>query len=217
MNSDSTSESELNNLQDWLTISGDEVRPELEHHFELYRDRFIEIIEACNVDLPADDMGVAFNDEFARCLRTAKEFETVGDFLGDESRNHYALFAAFGLVLFDRINSRWDQLDKSEIFFFHEQLFECYLLSSKMIDRKEEARIRANKGHAKRREAKRFVVSEWEAYREDYKHNKTAFSRDYVRRVMNEFAVPVTEKQMREVWLLDALPASNPDGLQPDG
>jgi hypothetical protein len=54
------------------------------------------------------------------------------------------------------------------------------------------------KDHAK---AKEFVQQEWMEHRLAYEGNKSAFARDYVRRVANEYSVKVTEKTLREVWL----------------
>ena len=62
--------------------------------------------------------------------------------------------------------------------------------------------------HAPHRLAKSFVVEEWRLHRTAYENNKSAFSRDYVKRVLNEMDVHVTEKQMREVWLKDTPSAS---------
>lgn len=75
-----------------------------------------------------------------------------------------------------------------------------------------EAKRNAAIGHIKNNKARDFVVSEWTKYQQDYKINKSAFTRDYVRRVFNELGVTVTEKQMREVWLKDTPPASKPAG-----
>ena len=71
--------------------------------------------------------------------------------------------------------------------------------------------------HAPHRQAKKFVVAEWELHRIAYENNKSSFSRDYVRRVLNEMGVHITEKQMREVWLKDTPPTSKPDGLPAGG
>lgn len=71
--------------------------------------------------------------------------------------------------------------------------------------------------HAPHRQAKAFVVAEWGLHRIAYDNNKSAFTRDYVKRVLNEMDVHVTEKQMREVWLKDTPPASKPDGLPAGG
>lgn len=49
--------------------------------------------------------------------------------------------------------------------------------------------------------AKEFVQHEWLQHSEAYEGNKSAFARDYVRRVKNELDVTVTEKTLREVWL----------------
>ncbi|WP_287804820.1 hypothetical protein [Diaphorobacter sp.] len=79
------------------------------------------------------------------------------------------------------------------------------------------AKANANKGHARTNKAKEFVRSEWLEHSAAYVQNKSAFARDYVRRVFNEFEVTITEKQMREVWLKDTPPASKPDGLPANG
>lgn len=58
--------------------------------------------------------------------------------------------------------------------------------------------------HAPHRRAREFVRTEWGLHHLNYDDNKSAFARDYVRRVWNEMRVSVTEKQLREVWLRDA-------------
>ena len=65
--------------------------------------------------------------------------------------------------------------------------------------------------------AKLFVISEWQSHRNSYGDNKSAFARHYVRRVKNEFAVDVTEKQLREVWLKPTPPAGTTARLPVDG
>lgn len=67
----------------------------------------------------------------------------------------------------------------------------------------ENASQRARSRHAVNNDAKKFVRLEWRKYKDEYKNNKSEFSRIYVRRVKNEFGVEITEKQMREVWLAD--------------
>lgn len=71
--------------------------------------------------------------------------------------------------------------------------------------------------HAPHRQAKAFVIAEWSLHRAAYENNKSAFSRDYVKRVKNEMSLNITEKQIREVWLKDTPPASKPDGLPARG
>lgn len=63
----------------------------------------------------------------------------------------------------------------------------------------------AKKSHAGHAKAKAFVQEEWTRYKGEYLGNKSAFTRDYVKRVLNELGVKVTEKQMREVWLRGSL------------
>ena len=79
------------------------------------------------------------------------------------------------------------------------------------------ATANARKAHAPARLAKAFVYREWTMYRVAYDNNKSAFSRDYVKRVLNELGVKVTEKQMREVWLKDHLPAAKQAGQSATG
>jgi len=67
----------------------------------------------------------------------------------------------------------------------------------------ERASKAAQKRHGKNDSARDFVSAEWKRTCAEYDGNKTAFTRDYVRRVLNEYDVQVTEKTMREVWLKD--------------
>lgn len=78
----------------------------------------------------------------------------------------------------------------------------------------ERATDMATRRHADTNSARDWVRSEWHAYRDAYQGNKSAFARDYVRRVFNERGVQVTEKQMREVWLKDPPPAGKQAGMQ---
>lgn len=64
--------------------------------------------------------------------------------------------------------------------------------------------------HERTNAAREWIWSEWIAYRNDYDDNKTAFSRDYVKRLKNEHGVTITDRQMREVWLKTAPVASRP-------
>ena len=66
--------------------------------------------------------------------------------------------------------------------------------------------------YQKSNDARAFVVSEWGIHREAYNNNKSAFSRDYVRRLSFEFSVTVTEKTIREVWLVNTPSASKQAG-----
>jgi len=170
---------------------------------EMYTRRFRALLEANKV---------VTDDALSSTLQAAAEFESVGDFLADEAEQKL-LIAAFGLITLDRIAERWDSLTQEDLFYMHEQLFECFDLCGLSLHKSDEARRRALKGHAKNREAKLFVVKEWVAFREDYEGNKSAFCRDYVKRVANEMGVVVTEKQMREEWLKDIPPAGTPAGL----
>lgn len=88
-------------------------------------------------------------------------------------------------------------------------------LSGMKVSKQLQARAGATKRHATNASARKFVETEWALHQTAYKNNKSAFARDYVRRLKNEFEVAITEKQMREVWLRDTAdppPARIPDG-----
>jgi hypothetical protein len=70
----------------------------------------------------------------------------------------------------------------------------------------------ADRRHAAGRAARAFVESEWTKNRAGYSNNKSAFARDYSRRVKNELGTDVTEKTIREVWLVDTPDASKQAG-----
>lgn len=82
----------------------------------------------------------------------------------------------------------------------------CNLLSS------NKASHYGRKKHLPADEAKAFVKQEWTLKCDAHGRNKSEFARIYVRRVLNEFNVKVTEKQMREVWLKGTPPAGKPAG-----
>ena len=71
-------------------------------------------------------------------------------------------------------------------------------IASRVSERASKA---ARKLHSKKNGARDFVASEWKIHCGSYEQNKSAFCRDYVRRVLNEHGVSITEKTMREVWL----------------
>jgi hypothetical protein len=66
--------------------------------------------------------------------------------------------------------------------------------------------------NALHRKAKIFVQSEWMKHKQSYQNNKSAFARDYTRRVKNEHGADVTEKTIREVWLIDTPSAGKQAG-----
>ncbi len=74
------------------------------------------------------------------------------------------------------------------------------------VDRSQKARSAANARHGKFGQARRFVMEEWLQHKLAYNGNKSAFARDYVRRLKHEFDVGVTEKTIREVWLIRTPP-----------
>lgn len=60
---------------------------------------------------------------------------------------------------------------------------------------------RASKRHERSGEARAWVIKEWKAHAASYGRNKSAFARDYARRVWNELQVKVTDRTIREDWL----------------
>lgn len=78
------------------------------------------------------------------------------------------------------------------------------ILAAAVTDRvSKQASKAALKRHSMKDPARNFILAEWRTHKESYGDNRSAFTRDYVRRVFNEFGVTVTEKTMREVWLRD--------------
>lgn len=90
-------------------------------------------------------------------------------------------------------------------------------MSGMKVSKQLQARANAAKRHAPNALARKFIQAEWALHRTAYQGNKSAFARDYVRRIKREFDVEVTEKQLREVWLKGTPPASEPDGLPAPG
>ena len=74
------------------------------------------------------------------------------------------------------------------------------------------ASAKADIRHAPTKRARAFVLTEWKQHRSAYSGNKSAFARDYVRRIKHELGVSVTEKTIREVWLADTPNAGKPAG-----
>lgn len=62
------------------------------------------------------------------------------------------------------------------------------------------AKIRASERHAPGNSAKEWVRSEYGQHRPDYR-SKADFARIYVKRLLNERSVTVTEKTLKEDWL----------------
>lgn len=79
------------------------------------------------------------------------------------------------------------------------------------------ARSNASKAHEVNNKLKAFVQAEWQLHKDAFESNKSAFSRQYVRRLKKDYDYVVTEKQMREVWLKAPPSASKPDRMLGDG
>jgi hypothetical protein len=181
---------------DFKTVSGYDIGESFQGHYTKYRDAFTSAIGTLEplgyeIDLPR----ILTNADRAQYLFDVYNF-TDGD-------DQYAHIGAFGLVLFDRLCRMSASNDAGYFFELHEELFECYRILSESDRQIQYSTVLADKRHAPAREAKAFVVGEWKQHGDAYKGNKSDFSRHYVRRVLAEFNVRITEKQMREVWLKD--------------
>ncbi|GAB3476760.1 hypothetical protein [Polaromonas eurypsychrophila] len=158
---------------------------------------------------------------FNEALDAVREVDFGGDVPYEEGLMPLA-FAAWGLVKLDQLVST---LESEGVSYKAMQLFasvndahaEAWGGLAWKSERSSFAALGGRKKNERYVAARDFVASEWGQHRHAYCHNKSAFSRDYVKRVKNELDVNITEKQMREVWLSDTLTTSNPDGLPVDG
>lgn len=195
-------------LEQYLTVGGRAVESDVSGYFEMYRDTFLEALYTAQL---TTDL------QLAQVLTRMNKCENVGDFLGEPVDQHVEL-SGFGLLLLDRMAAiRWGKDDPIACFWLHEQLFECFDYLRDGVKRRETARKAVAARHASTLPAKHFVAAEWLAHRAEYGNNKSAFTRDYVRRIKREFGVEVTEKQLREVWLRDTPSSRKPDGQPVDG
>jgi hypothetical protein len=92
------------------------------------------------------------------------------------------------------------------------------LLEKSVKHARQQAATKAARAlHAPSNDAKKFVQDEWEKHAQAYDWNKSEFARHYVRRLLNERQVKVTEKQLRDVWLKDTRSARKQTGQRADG
>ncbi|SHM20172.1 hypothetical protein SAMN05216428_1179 [Nitrosospira sp. Nsp11] len=59
----------------------------------------------------------------------------------------------------------------------------------------------SNKRFEKHREIETWVISEWIKHKAEYSNNKSAFARDYAKRILHEHDLRVQERTIRERWL----------------
>lgn len=55
----------------------------------------------------------------------------------------------------------------------------------------------------KNEKARKFVKEEWIKHKESYDHNKSDFARHYSRLVLEKFSIEITDKSIRDRWLLN--------------
>lgn len=190
------------------SISGVSIPLKWSSWFEAYCHTFL---------LELASQGFGDDRALAELLSAMNKFDSVGDFLYDEDKQRVEL-AAFGLILFDRIlHVDMATVDHANLFLLHHELMECYRFALDDHFELIRARKAANSRHKGSREARNFVRTEWAAHRTDYQGNKSAFARDYAKRVWNELNIRVTEKTVRESWLADTPSASKTAGLPVDG
>lgn len=98
--------------------------------------------------------------------------------------------------------------------------FSIYEFASLLLAKKSKvaARLNALKKNQKTNEAREFTRKKWMAEKDDYHGNKSAFARDYVGIISNQFndtkgdPLHVTQKTIRDVWLSDTPSASKQAG-----
>jgi len=184
-------------FDNYKMANGDEVAIDFCTWYEIYRDPFCDALEL---------LGFKTDEDYSALLAQMNQSSDVGEFLYDELKQQ-AEIAAFGLVLLCRLNeeiqARVTNKTIYDFFWQHEQLFECFTYVFENSQRRSLGSQMARRRHAQTAQAKAFVRQEWGLHKGAYDNNKSAFARDYVRRVMHEFKVTVTEKQLREVWLKD--------------
>lgn len=194
--------------EEYLTVSGRSVERDISSYFEMYRDTFLDELEKC---------GIRTDLQLARVLTQMNVNSNVGDFLDTRDDQKIEL-SGFGLILLDRMAAiRWGKDDPMACFVLHEQLFECFEYVMDAMKRRATARRAVSARHASTIPAKQFVETEWAVNRGAYGENKSAFARDYVRRIKREFNVDVTEKQLREVWLKGTPSTGSRGDLPVDG
>ena len=193
---------------EYRSISGVSIPLKWSSWFEAYCHTFL---------LELESRGVGDDRALAELLSVMNKFDSVGDFLYAEDKQRVEL-AAFGLILFDRIlHVDMATVDHANLFLLHHELMECYQFALKDHFELIRARKAANTRHEGSRKARNFVRSEWVAHQAEYQGNKSAFARDYVKRVWNELEIRVTEKTVRESWLADTPSASKTARLPVDG
>ncbi|MGC1176338.1 hypothetical protein [Polaromonas sp.] len=179
---------------------------------EVYATTFVELFIDGAVDSGKDNLQA----EFDQVLRDVGSACSGGDVQATLGNNRTA-YSVWGLVMLDKlVNS----LDKDG-----ETLSAMWLFSD-VVDARTEAlgewvqvvgrQSFASSGGKKKYEAhlnaKQFVQGEWKTHKSSYGGNKSAFSRDFARRVANEYSVRVTEKTIREIWLSDTPTAGSRAG-----
>ncbi len=87
----------------------------------------------------------------------------------------------------------------------------------------EEAKRKADKGHAKRNEARDWVLIEWKLHHDVYYNNKSDFARIYSTRLKDEWSdhdgtpMRVTDRTIREMWLKNSESSQVKDFDRPIG
>ena len=151
-------------------------------------------------------------DELARRGLEISKLQSAAKVLDQDFAKSQAEDKAKALEFFELMKREWQVTDKQVSDLIDSN--SIYLLVEIILAHVDttRARMKAVKRHASTNRARNFVLNEWARHKIAYSGNKSAFARDYVRRVKNEHDLTVTEKQMREVWLSDTPLASKPAG-----
>lgn len=153
-----------------VTISGMEDR--LGWH-EGYRDDFCDVLTAHGCTTP---------ENYATLLSEMSDYSDVGDFLMSQ-HNQQAEMAAFGLILYERLNNaEVSKLSYKEFFDMTQGLFECHVYVTKGRARSEMALYGAHARLANdpKQKDKKTVRECWDSWQKDPSRypSKAAFARD---------------------------------------
>lgn len=168
-----------------------------------YAGAFVELFFDGAVDCGEKNLDALF----AKTLNDVRLIECGGQ-VPTTSKTHRIAYSVWGMVMLDKLVSSLDRDGVTLAALWHlEKLCEASTESIghwvRVADRKKFASSGGKKKYEEHAKARKFVQSEWVTHKTSYAGNKSEFSRVYARRVGNEFSVKVTEKTIREIWLMD--------------
>lgn len=101
-------------------------------------------------------------------LKKMSKYKLLGEFIA-EPKPQLKEISLFGLILIDKMAQQWEGLTKDDLFFLHEQLFECYEYASQIVKKQNDARKYAYIRHAETYSIKEYVFTWLNENRHKYK------------------------------------------------